>query len=181
MFRISPQGGVEHVSIPHPEAKSPCLISFRFHLFGLIRSFQWDKRDPYFEHNKLPQAPSQDLCPQVLNKCCPLRNASGSEIVVVAVVCSTAWIPASETLALQHSSSSIPDMHPATRKCPASKGETGVSSGLLIKEFCEPLLHLDVSFAHQRAPCYLWLFIADPHLSKWFSSALPRSCLLLSG
>lgn len=67
---------------------------------------------------------------------------------------STAWIPASETLALQHSSSAIADMHPASRKCPASKGETGVSSGHPTSEFCEPLLHLDVSFPHQRAPCF---------------------------
>lgn len=166
-----------HILKPNPHALSLSDSTY------LVSSevFNEIKEIHIFEHNKLPQAPSQDLCPQVLNKCCPLRNASGSEIVVVAVVCSTAWIPASETLALQHSSSSIPDMHPASRKCPASKGETGVSSGHLIKEFCEPLLYLDVSFAHQRAPRYLWLFIADPHLSKWFSAALPRSCLLLSG
>lgn len=107
-----------------------------------------------------------------LKKCQWITNSGGGP---------TAWIPASETLALQHSSSPIPDVHPASRRCPASKGETGVSSGHLTREFCEALLHLDVSFPHQRAPWYLGLFIADLHLSRWFSSALPQSCLLLCG
>lgn len=72
---------VRHTSVPHPRAQFPSLIPFRFYLFGLIRSFQWDKRDPYFEHNKLPHSLSQDLCPYVLNSCCPSGNANGSEIL----------------------------------------------------------------------------------------------------
>lgn len=69
-----------HILKPNPHTLS---LSDSTYLFS-SEVFNEDKRDPYLEHNKLPQAPSQDLCPYVLNRCCPLRNASGSQIVVVA-------------------------------------------------------------------------------------------------
>lgn len=126
MSRISPQGGVGHISIPHlkpnphalPLSDSTYLVSSE--VFNKTKEIHiWN----IINYPKLPLKIFVLICvKQMLSlmKCQWIRNCGGGP---------TAWIAAPETLALQHSSSPIPDMHPASRKCPPSTGETGVSSG----------------------------------------------------
>lgn len=167
-------GGVGRISVPHPGAQFPCLIPFRFHLFGLIRSFQWDKRDPYFEHNKLPHSLSQDLCPYVLNSCCLLRNTNGSEIVVVTPQPGSQhlrlWLFNTAPVPLQTCILPAGSAQPARVKQEWALGTQPENSANPCSTWMCPFLTKE-----------LCVSTADLHPPRRFSAALPRSCPLLSG